>query len=240
MKANSVLARKVVEEETELIKRCKDLEYRVFLDEDYIKPNEEEELLDYKEYPNYYFIAAFADDKLVGCWRNIYEPDKKRMDEGVFPTIDSGLVISRGFDVEGYNEHAQKTRKDDKLLIYEDQYEKMMKLDPRKTVDMCSAAILKEHRTGDVSKALFSKVLTSALEMPPIRHGLGVPDTRWYEKIVERGYPLEPLGPSTFYWGSESTPIYVDFFAVPKGIQKLAIPIYRTKGYFTKAFGIFK
>lgn len=235
VKNNDVTARKV--SSPDLIEKCKSLEYRVFLEEDYIRPNDEEELLDYKVYPHYYFLAAFEGKKLVGSWRNIYEPNKARMREDIFPTIDSAFVIPRDFDVEAYNKNAKENRADGKLLIYEDQYEKLMKLDPRKTIDMCSAAILKEHRTGEISKALFAKVLTSALEKPPVKHGIGVPDTRWYEKVVERGYPIEPLGPSIFYWGSHSTPIYVDFFDVPKGVQKAIIPACRAAGHMREIIG---
>jgi hypothetical protein len=211
-----IKTRIVTPHDKELWNKCERLEYSVFQECGYISENTEQRLVDYDSYSPTEIIAAFdveaSDNPLVGIWRMIYSPNEKKMRHGLFPTLDSP----------------------DKLKLYPDALPRLVKMNPKQFVDLSAAAIDIKYRTGEVSKALFKRVMSRAWEKPPVIYGLGAPDTHWLERVLKRGYPLEILGPSSMYWGSYTTPILIDTYTLIKKFKLLILPFiyYRLKGSF--------
>lgn len=176
------------------MKDCLDLEYKVFLSEGYIEPNDEKRIVDYNDYPNYEMIRAKAklvnDDqyKLVGMWRLIYaNPDETIMKKGIFPTLDSP----------------------EELPIYDKCMKEIQTFNPQEGVDLASASILKPYRNRVIADALlFEGVVNRVLSQPQLTFWLGAPDTQWLDRITKREYlPVEVIGDSNMYWGSYCNPI---------------------------------
>ena len=58
-----------------------------------------------------------------------------------------------------------------------------------------------------------------------VRYAFMATDTPFYKKLAKRGLPIEELGPSTMYWGSPTIATLIDSFQIPKGLQKIILPL---------------
>jgi hypothetical protein len=132
------------------------------------------------------------------------------MGPGLFPTID----------------HA------DELEIPTESLKKVLAMDPGRCFDMATMAIPREKRDGKALKALITAIAIRVWEHPRLRYGFAAIDTTFYRKLKERRLPFVDLGPSAMYKGSMSTATMIDSFRVPCGLQKLFIPLMKSRGYW--------
>ncbi len=208
----------VTPKDKDLWARCEKLEYDVFLQAGYIEPNPEKRIVDYDSYKEVEILAALwgtknqsnKDKTLTGVYRYITGLRKDKMDFGIFPTID-----------------AYK-----KLGISEDKMEMLMKLNPKKVVDTSSMAIGEKYRDYVSSNLLWMRMFTRAWELG-IRYGVAAIDTSFFLKLKKR-FPCEEMGPPKMYWGSYTTPTFIDSYKFAKGIKRLGVYGYRVKGLIKK------
>jgi len=202
----------VTKENQELWRRCELLEYKVFLEEDYISENSEKRLLEYDKY-DHFLIAAFLGNpknnyenrKLVGVLRVGDAKQAIEADTGLFSTLDA----------------------QDRIEFYPDMLKTMLDVHPQSVLDLAAMAILKENRCSRISRALIAGFITCALEMifsrrrdqlqaPQLRYILAAADERVYDRFIGRSFPMlgklpiAGLGKPTMYWGSVTVPIMLD------------------------------
>jgi hypothetical protein len=203
-----------------LWKLCEELEYNTFRECDYVPKSPSKRIKDFDVYSPMEFLVAFVGDnknyderRIAGVVRLVYSPHAKKMDEGLFPTID----------------HAKE------LNIYPEKLEELMKMDPRTFIDISTMSISKDKRDAKASKALITGIMMHGWEQPRLKYALAAIDTPFYEKLKERHLPFEDIGPSTMYWGSMTTPTFINASKIPTGIEKIVIPYQKIKAY-TKLF----
>jgi hypothetical protein len=202
--------------------RCESLEYRIFLESGYVEANPAERIADFDPYASMEFLAAFTGDRhlpldrrtLSGVVRLVYAPLARRMGPGLFPTID----------------HAEE------LGIPTGILNRILAMNPRRCFDIATMAVSREDRDGRASKALIGAILVRVLGLPRLRHCFATIDTSFYRKLKERRLPFEDLGPSAMFMGSMSTAAMIDVFRIPRGLQKLLIPLLKIRGYWRVLF----
>lgn len=203
---------------TDMWKRCESLEYNIFLKTGYIKPTPEKRIKDYDPYHEVEMIAALKGKKgqdsqekiLTGVYRYIVASKKNKMDFGLFPTIDAY----------------------EKLGISDSELSKLMKLNPQKVIDTTSMAVSPEYRDYVTSKLLWTRMFTRAWELG-IRYGVAAIDHDFFLRLQKR-FPCRALGPSKMYWGSYTTPTFIDSYDFARGTKKIIMYSYRAKGQIEK------
>jgi hypothetical protein len=206
----------VTRKDAALHRRCEILEYQVFVESGYVEANPEGRIAVFDRYPHQAFLAALTDDRrlppeerrLSGVVRIVYAPHARAMGPGLFPTID----------------HAEELR------IAPEKLAKILSMNPRQFIDISTMTISKEKRDARASRALITRIMTHAWEMPPLRYALAGIDTVFYEKLKARDLPFEDLGPSVPYWGSPTTATFIDSYRIPRGLLKLVIAYYVVRG----------
>lgn len=196
--------------------RCESLVYQIFLESGYVEESPTGRVPDFDHYASMEFLAAFVGDRqlpleqrtLSGVVRLVYAPQARKMGPGLFPTID----------------HA------DELEIPTGSLKKVMVMDPGRCFDMATMAIPRQKRDGKALKALTTAIAIRVWEQPRLRYGFAAIDTTFYRKLKERRLPFVDLGPSAMYKGSMSTAAMIDSFQVPRGFQKLFIPLAKFRG----------
>ena len=152
------------------------------------------------------------DKILIGVSRLTTALKKDKMDFGLFPTIDS------------YQE----------LGISKYSLDKLMALDPKNVADITSIAVHPRYRGFKAPKFLLKRVITRAWELG-IRYGVAAIDNDVFLKLQEK-YPCYALGPPQMYWGSYTTPTFIDSYDFLKGLRKAVLYGYRGKGLLRKYF----
>ena len=118
-----------------------------------------------------------------------------------------------------------------RVYLFADAYDRIMRLDPGKCLDLSTISIAPDYRGGRVYAKLITRTMTRTWETPPSRYGFLVVDAGYCRRLQAKKLPLEDLGPPVMYWGSLSIPVIIDSYTLPKGFQKLLIFLYRMKGY---------
>jgi hypothetical protein len=196
-----------------LWRACEALEYEVFThpDSGYYEVNDEGRIPDFDSFGRQEFVAALAGDEVVGVLRLLYS-DQPVMREGLFQTYD----------------HRRE------LGVFSEMKSFLASLDPRKTVDFSTMAVTPEARNSRASQAIITRTIQRIWETER-RFGLACIDTPFYRKLKARALDFRDLGPSTFYWGSPTTATILDTYSVPKGKDRLVIPLCRAKGLLERA-----
>ena len=219
---------------------CEKLEYDVFLESGFVQESDDQRISLFDRYDNMEFFAAFVIDKekaqfkkrLSGVARVIYASDERKNINEQFPTLFHAKRLNYSSREAFDDTKLTSLGEDNKTLwLYSDEYDRVMKLDPRACIDLASIAVIPSRRDGEIPKVITIAVLLRSWERPPIRYGFGAVDEIFLKKIIERNLPFEALGPSVMYWGSPCVATLVDSFKIPRGFQRLLIPVYRLKGY---------
>lgn len=203
---------RIVKKGDELWNRCERLEYEVFVapDMQYYPENTDLRIPDFDHFSNQEFIAASKGSKIIGVMRLLYS-DAKHLSEGMFQTFD----------------HREE------LHMFPEMVKYLESLDPRQIVDMSTMAITFAERDSLASKALITRTMQRIWETGR-QHALASIDTPFYRKLKSRALDFQDLGPSTFYWGSPTTACLLDTYTIPKGMSKLFIPYFKTRGFFER------
>ena len=203
----------VTSQNKDLWRKCELLEYETFLKAGYIEPTPEHKITEYNEYSEE-MIAAFISKRgkstnekiLIGVSRLTTALKKDKMDFGLFPTIDS------------YQE----------LGISKYRLDKLMTLNPKKVADITSIAAHPQYREYKAPKFILKRVITRAWELG-VRYGVAAIDNDVFLKLQKK-YQCYALGPPKMYWGSYTTPTFIDSYDFLKGFKKALIHGYRCKG----------
>jgi hypothetical protein len=242
-KAKRIKLRVVTRSDDALWRECEKLEYDVFFNCGYIPASDDQRFVRFDRYDNMEFMAAFVIENgksqcqkhLSGLVRVIYSSDPGKPLAEQFPTLlDAKLLDFPSHEAVNDPKLIPHSEDIQSLWLYSDQYDRIAKLDPRKCIDLATMAILPSRRDGKTSKALITGVLLRGWENPPVRYALGAMDEIFFKKANERNLPFEALGPSVMYLGSPTLPVLVDSYKIPKGFQKLLIPLYRLKGHLKR------
>ena len=187
---------------------CETLEYEVFTDPEtgFYEVNDEGRIVEFDSFGRQEFVAALVGDEVVGVLRLMYS-DQPTMREGLFQTFD----------------HRSELRIIPEMELC------LASLDPRKTVDFSSTAVVRKARRTRALQAIFTRTILRIWETER-RFGLACVDTPLYRKYKARALDFRDLGPSTFYWGSPTTAAIIDTYSIPKGKDRLLIPLCRVKG----------
>lgn len=223
---------------------CENFEYTVFCECGYISESGNKRIDDFDCYGKMEFLAAFTpgststhkESKPLGIMRLVYASNAGSMKKDSFPT----LRHSRKLDYSSYDAMVDLSlippfEDNETLWLYADKYDDVKKINPSRCVDLATIAVSEEGRNQKASIAIITRMITRIWEQPPIRYAFVAMDTEVYNKWKVRNVPHgvhTPLGPSAQYWGSSTTPILMDSFLYPRGIQKIIILLFRLKGYF--------
>ncbi len=219
---------------------CEKLEYEIFLESGYISASDDQRINEFDRFNNMEFVAVMViknenvpfEKRLSGAVRVIYGSDDRKTIQEQFPTLLHAKRLNYSYQ-EALSDPKLKPpyENNQSLWLYSNHYDRVLKLDPRKCIDIAAMAIIPSRRDGNISKILVTGVLLRGWEQSPIRYAIAAADETFYKKIKERNLPFEALGPSIMYWGSPTIPTLVDSFEIPKGFQRLLIPFYRLRGY---------
>ncbi len=213
---NDVQVTTVARTDETLYRCCESLEYRVFVESGYVEENPDGRIAALDRYPHHVFLAALTGDRafpperrLSGVMRIITAPHARKMGPGLFPTLDHGS----------------------ELRIDPEKLARIMRMDPRRFIDIATMAIPGENRDARTSTALITELMQRVWGMPPLRYALAAIDTVFYEKLKARDLPFADLGPSVLYWGSPSTATIGDSYRALRGVRRLVMAYYRVRGW---------
>ena len=242
-KVKRIKLRVVTKSDTALWRECEKLEYDVFFKSGYIPASDSQRFDKFDQFDKMEFVAAFVIEnrktqcqkRLSGLVRVIYSSDPGKPPEEQFPTLLDARTLDFSTREAYENPKFIPPEEDIQCLwLYSDQYDRITKLDPRKCLDIATMAILPRWRDAKTSKNLTTGVLLRGWEKPPLRYAFGAMDEIFFKKAKERNLPFEALGPSVMYLGSPTIPVLVDSYKIPKGFQKLLIPLYRGRGHLKR------
>lgn len=235
---------KVIERSDALLWNCcEEIEYTIFFECGYLCESENKRINDYDCYEKMEFIAAFTPDskvefeerKPLGIMRLVYASNGNVMKKDVFPTLQHSKRLDYSSNEAILDPSLIPPFEDNKTLwLYSDKYDEAMRINPLRCVDLATIAVSEEGRNLKASIAIIRRMITRIWEQHPIRYAFVAMDTEVYDKWKVRDVPHgvhTPLGPSVQYWGSPTTPILMDSFLYPRGIQKIVILLYRLKGF---------
>ncbi|HCY83756.1 MAG TPA: hypothetical protein DHV36_01325 [Desulfobacteraceae bacterium] len=204
--------------------RCEHLEFKVFSDCQYIQGNGLQRIHAFDRYQRSVFVASgCGQDDISGVIRLIFN-NGRDMKKSYFPTLSGARLIHRSDGGRAASENNS-----DRLLIYKDRYTAdLLSLPADGCVDVSTMSVLPEKRDASISRSLITRAILLAWEMS-VRYALGAIDTRFLEKLLSRGLPFVPIGPSVPYWGSPTTPVLMDTYRIPKGVGRMMIQIMKFK-----------
>jgi len=223
----------------DLWKQCERLEYDVFLRAGYVSKSSEARIDSFDGYEQMEFIAVLDDEGSgsalgagsSGVLRIVYPPEGRRIRKEWFPSLCHARRLDYTFAQYRHDKSLKSPEGDNRsTYLFADAYDRIMRLDPGKCIDLSSIAISSSCRGSDVFAKLITRTMTRTWESPPARYGLLVVDSGYCRKM-QRKLPIEDLGPPVMYWGSHSIPVIIDSCAIPKGLHKLFLFLYRAKGY---------
>jgi hypothetical protein len=225
---------------------CEKTEYNIFFECGYTDESEKKRINDFDCYQKMEFIAAFnpgskykhQDTKPLGVMRLVYTANQNVMKTDLFPTLQHSKKLGyTSYDAAIDLSLSPPFTDNDTLWLFSDKYDEVMKISPSKCVDLATIAVSEEGRNQKASVAVIARMITRIWEQYPIRYAFVAMDTevynRWKERDVPPGVHI-PLGPSVQYWGSPTTPILMDSFFYPRGLQKVVIPLFRMRGFIKR------
>ena len=176
------------------------LEYDVYLREGYIEPNDEQIVLENKNYPEFVHFVARVDDRVIGSLRLVTDA---RPRHGAF------LLGSFGhFSI-------QKWATD--LLRSADQH---------RVVEVGTMVIDPEFRGGNTYAQLFQKAFEYAV-LSRVHLALATIDEGFFHRLRKRGLPFREMGERRYYMGSYTVPALIDVEQLVRmmfGPQTAAVP----------------
>ena len=220
--------------------QCERLEYDVFSGAGYVSTSKESRIDFFDSYKKMEFIAVFDEGRssctsgaaFSGVLRIVYPPEERRMQKQWFPTLCHARRLDYTSTEFRHDESLRLPKGDNRsVYLFADAYDRIMRLDPRKCIDLSTISIASNCRGGNVSAKLITRTMTRTWETPPARYGFLVVDSGYCRKNQSRNIPLEDLGPPVMYWGSHSIPVIIDSYTLLKGFHKLFLLFYRAKGY---------
>jgi hypothetical protein len=180
----------IFEQGTKGFRECEGLEYRIFLENEYIKSNPSKRISDFDKFGRQAMMGTYLNEEMIGVIRLIYS-DKRRMNSNLFPTL---------YGIE-------EMKKVNAYSTYQDIEERVYNMKPNKVVDVVtiSTSIKKIKIILNMINGVINHL--NDINRPII---FAFNDKPFHLKMKRIGIPLIEIGDEVFYWGSYCFPAYVD------------------------------
>jgi hypothetical protein len=159
------------------------LEYDVYLREGYIEPNDEQIVLENRDYPEFVHFVARIDGRAIGSLRLVTDA---RPRHGAFR-----LGSFKHFSIKKWATD---------LLHSADQ---------RRVVEVGTMVIDPEFRGGNTYAQLFQKAFEYAV-LSRVHLALATIDEGFFHRLRKRGLPFREMGEREYYMGSYTVPALID------------------------------
>ncbi|MBF0432231.1 MAG: hypothetical protein HQK83_13180 [Fibrobacteria bacterium] len=158
------------------------LEYDVFLDSGYIKPNTDNVVSEYASFTHSWFVAIEQSGQLMGVSR-----------------IIPAACLKDGWRQLPTNIHFSLNKQ---IIAYFDS------LENSHFFEVGTMAIRKSYRGGSVFRLLWKGVYHQAIQHN-CHYGLSSIDADFYKILLQIGLPMESIGKPKYYMGSETVPVLI-------------------------------
>ena len=160
------------------------LEYEVYLQAGYISPNKYCLVLENRNYPSHYHVAAYDGSTLAGAARFVVDPNPRF---GLF-----SLSCFKPF------------------TIWPEAASFLERTDPTRIVQIGTTVVREGYRGGSVVFPILRWGIDWMLENDTIQYAVTTIDERFFKALNRWGIALQPMGPSLHYMGSTTVPAYLD------------------------------
>ncbi len=162
---------------------AKRLEYDVYLHEGYIEANDQCEVIENADYPEFVHFVARVADRVIGSLRLVVD---SRPRHGVFK-----LASFTHFPLENWA------------------LETLGRTESEKVVEVGTMVIHPDFRGGEAYMQLFRKAFEFAV-LKRFRYAVSTIDAGFFHRLLTRGLPFSAMGESMYYMGSETVPAIID------------------------------
>lgn len=169
-------------------KDCEFFEYSVFQKNQYVEANPEQRIDYFDKFESQSMIAAYIEGQIVAAVRMIYSSEGK-MKSHLFPTLDAIASL--------------KHEKPGESITFPEVEAKLYALDPRHVVDISTIST----NTPNIRPILMLfPAIAEYMKFTNKPIGLAFNDVPFHKKMLRLGIPWNNIGPSIYYWGSDSIP----------------------------------